>query len=103
MGGSENIEIQGPASNLISMAADGNMLHDNARDAEVIGGKSSAGLGDFGPHLRVTLCILFTELCERLTFYSVAGNLLLFCTQELETTSAQASSIVLAFSGTLLI
>ena len=103
MGGSEHIEFHGPASNITSMAADGNTIHDNARDHEVIGEKSSVGLGKFGPYLGVILCILFTEFCERLTFFGVFANLLLFCTQELETTSAQASTIVLVFSGTYLI
>ena len=54
---------------------------------------------NFGPKLPVTLCILFTELCERLVYYGVAGNLLVFLTNNLNIDSALASSIVLVFTG----
>ncbi|XP_071506265.1 solute carrier family 15 member 4-like [Diadema antillarum] len=49
---------------------------------------------------RVVLCILFCELCERLTYYSIIGNLVIYCTNELGYTSANAAVIVGAFSGT---
>ncbi|XP_063969040.1 solute carrier family 15 member 4-like [Lytechinus pictus] len=49
---------------------------------------------------RVVLCILFCELCERLTYYSIIGNLVIFCTNELGYSSATAAVIVAAFSGT---
>ncbi|PIK49803.1 putative solute carrier family 15 member 4-like [Apostichopus japonicus] len=48
----------------------------------------------------VVLCILFTELCERLTFYSISANLVLFCTSVLKVESATALTISLAFTGT---
>ncbi|XP_071829540.1 solute carrier family 15 member 4-like [Apostichopus japonicus] len=48
----------------------------------------------------VVLCILFTELCERLTFYSISANLVLFCTSVLKVDSATALTISLAFTGT---
>ncbi|XP_072018287.1 solute carrier family 15 member 4-like [Amphiura filiformis] len=52
-------------------------------------------------HTRLSLlCILFCELCERLTFYSISGNLVLFCTSELGFTSDSAATISLVFSGT---
>lgn len=50
--------------------------------------------------VRVVLCILFCELCERLTYYSIIGNLIIFCTNELGYSSATAAVIVAAFSGT---
>lgn len=53
----------------------------------------------FGPMLPVILCILFTELCERLTYYGISGNLLVFLNTDLNVSSALASSIVLAFTG----
>ena len=54
---------------------------------------------NFGPKLPVTLCILFTELCERLVYYGVSGNLLIFLTNNMSLDSALASSIVLVFTG----
>lgn len=48
----------------------------------------------------VVLSILFTELCERLTYYSISANLVLFCTSILKVESATAVSISLAFTGT---
>ncbi|XP_064623127.1 solute carrier family 15 member 4-like [Lineus longissimus] len=50
--------------------------------------------------LGVTLCILFTELCERLTYYSIVGNLVLFLTNFLGFGSADAVTITLIFTGT---
>lgn len=52
----------------------------------------------FGSKLPPVLCILFTELCERLVYYGVAGNLLVFLTR-MSIDSALASSIVLIFTG----
>lgn len=43
--------------------------------------------------------ILVTELCERLTYYSVVANMVLFCTSKLNYTSDDASVITLVFSG----
>lgn len=48
----------------------------------------------------VVICILFIELCERMTFYSISGNLVLFCTSVLLTDSPTAATISLAFTGT---
>lgn len=50
--------------------------------------------------LGVTLCILFTELCERLTYYSILGNLVIFLTNFLGFGSADAVTITLIFTGT---
>lgn len=52
--------------------------------------------------LFVVASILVTELCERLTYYSVAANLLLFCTSKLKYSSADGSVITLVFGGTVL-
>ena len=43
--------------------------------------------------------ILVTELCERLTYYSVVANMVLFCTSKLNYSSKDASVITLTFSG----
>ena len=47
----------------------------------------------------VVLCILFVELCERLTFYGVAVNLVFYCKDVLKLTSPLPSTITLAFQG----
>ncbi|KAL8604553.1 hypothetical protein ACOMHN_015837 [Nucella lapillus] len=62
-------------------------------DAEAGGKLSPKKLG-------VVLCILATELCERLAYYSVVANLVLFCTSVLGFTSNNATTISLIFSGT---
>ena len=50
-------------------------------------------------------CILFTELCERLTFYSINGNIVYFATRNnhLNMTPAAASTLALVFQGKPLI
>ncbi|XP_038060271.1 solute carrier family 15 member 4-like [Patiria miniata] len=50
--------------------------------------------------LGVVLCILVLELCERLTYYSIAGNLVLYCTNELKFSSADATTVTFIFTGT---
>ena len=47
------------------------------------------------------VCILCTELCERLTFYGISGNLFLFATEDehLGMTPYEASILVLIFQG----
>lgn len=54
-----------------------------------------------GLRLFVVASILVTELCERLTYYSVVANMVLFCTSELNFSSEQASVVTLVFSGTV--
>lgn len=49
--------------------------------------------------LKVVLCILVMELCERLTYYSIVANLVLYCTSRLEFSSETANYIVQIFSG----
>ncbi|XP_076460129.1 solute carrier family 15 member 4-like [Babylonia areolata] len=48
----------------------------------------------------VMACILVTEMCERLSYYSVVANLILFCTSVLKYSSNDAATISLVFSGT---
>jgi hypothetical protein len=43
--------------------------------------------------LIVVGCVLMTELCERLTYYSVVANLILFCTSTLDISSTDAARI----------
>ena len=49
--------------------------------------------------LIVVLSILVLELCERLTFYSVVANMVLFCTSILKMSSDQASVVTWVFAG----
>ena len=46
-----------------------------------------------------TLLILLTELCERLAFYGLTANLVLFCKDKLQLPSPWPSTIVLVFVG----
>ncbi|XP_077999201.1 solute carrier family 15 member 4-like [Glandiceps talaboti] len=50
--------------------------------------------------LRVIVCILCVEMCERLTYYSIGANLVLFCTNVLKLSSSQAVVISYVFTGT---
>ena len=52
-----------------------------------------------GKRMFVVASILATELCERLTYYSVVANMVLFCTSELNFSSDDASVVTLVFSG----
>jgi hypothetical protein len=47
------------------------------------------------------VCILFTELCERLTFYGISGNLVYFATEDdhLKMKPAEASILAYVFQG----
>lgn len=47
----------------------------------------------------VMMLILVTELCERLTYYSIIANLVLFCTNKLHYSSPDASTVTLIFTG----
>ncbi|XP_050394288.1 solute carrier family 15 member 4 [Patella vulgata] len=52
-------------------------------------------------HIIVVLSILMTELCERLTFYSISANMVLFCTSVLDYSDPDAATISLIFSGSV--
>ncbi|XP_076459423.1 solute carrier family 15 member 4-like [Babylonia areolata] len=70
----------------------------NNRDALQIGSEQDQKLSP--KKLGVVMCILATELCERLAYYSVVANLVLFCTSVLQFSSNDATTISLVFSGT---
>ncbi|CAL1546200.1 unnamed protein product [Lymnaea stagnalis] len=47
----------------------------------------------------VTLCILMTEMFERLAFYSVSANMVLYCTSKLGFSTVDATTTSLVFSA----
>ena len=51
------------------------------------------------------VCILFTELCERLTYYGLSSNLALFATESdhLGWTPPHASILVYVFQGSVVV
>lgn len=49
--------------------------------------------------LVVVVCILLTEMCERLTFYSVGANTVLFGTSVLKYSSTDAAHVANIFTG----
>ena len=76
----------------------------------IFGGASrSNALADSHPEhigrrtrILLVVCILFTELCERLTFYGIVANLVLYCRDYLKLEAPLPSSISLAFQGRFL-
>ncbi|WAQ96195.1 S15A4-like protein [Mya arenaria] len=54
-----------------------------------------------GQRLFTVASILVTELCERLTYYSVVANMVLFCTDVLKINTSDASVITMVFAGTV--
>ncbi|XP_067054786.1 solute carrier family 15 member 4-like [Acropora muricata] len=53
-----------------------------------------------GQRIFATILILLTELCERLAFYGLTANLVLFCKDNLQLPSPRPSTIFLVFVGT---
>ncbi|KAK3091819.1 hypothetical protein FSP39_022886 [Pinctada imbricata] len=83
-----------------------NSHHQDDDDARVLDNSTKQkkdGIKFAGDKLLVVACILLCELCERLTYYSVVANLVLFCTSKLKLSSSDASSVSLVFSGTVYI
>ncbi|GFS20755.1 solute carrier family 15 member 4-like, partial [Elysia marginata] len=74
-------------------------LERDPTSIEDLSGRDIFGTG----RLLVVLCVLLVELCERLAYYSVSSNLVLFCTSLLHLTSTQATTVSLVFTGTVYI
>ena len=55
--------------------------------------------GRYHRKLLATMCILLTELCERLAFYGLTANLVLLCKDQLDLPSPLPSTITLVFTG----
>ena len=47
----------------------------------------------------VVICILLTEMCERLTYYSVVANIVLYGTSVLKFSSTQSANVANIFTG----
>lgn len=76
------------------------LIHDDHEDTERANTRSR--LQEPASRRRkylVVLCILFVELCERLTFYGVTANLVFYCKDVLKLASPLPSTIALAFQG----
>nr|KAG5685478.1 hypothetical protein BaRGS_013089 [Batillaria attramentaria] len=52
-----------------------------------------------GKKLVVVACILLTEMCERMTYYSVVANMVLYGTSVLKYGSTASADIANIFSG----
>ena len=63
-------------------------------------GSSKVKCKDFRTGSVVTFCILLTEACERLAYNNVTGSMVLYCTDVLLFSSADAVNINMAFVGT---
>lgn len=48
---------------------------------------------------KIVILVLVLETCERISYYSISANLLLFSQTQLQLTSSTAVIVVLAFSG----
>ncbi|XP_046366557.1 solute carrier family 15 member 4-like isoform X2 [Haliotis rufescens] len=70
---------------------------DEFSASEQLPGKTKVKLGP--TKVFVVTSILICELCERLTYYSIVANLILFCTSTLKYSSPDAATISLVFSG----
>uniref|UniRef100_A0A6P8I6K6 Solute carrier family 15 member 4-like n=1 Tax=Actinia tenebrosa TaxID=6105 RepID=A0A6P8I6K6_ACTTE len=78
-------------------------LSINERDPLIGQAEGGAGVTSTrGTRVRLitVLCILVTELCERLTFYGVSANLVLYCQDVLKLQAPYPSTVTLAFQGT---
>ncbi|XP_005094746.1 solute carrier family 15 member 4 [Aplysia californica] len=74
----------------------------DARQRTKVNVKYEPKLSTFSPQkLAIIMCVLLVEMCERMAYYGVIANLVLYCTSVLDYTSNTATTISLVFSGTV--
>ncbi|BFZ17940.1 hypothetical protein BsWGS_20979 [Bradybaena similaris] len=71
--------------------------HEKSGESDVQ--KDGKSLSSNKKVLLVTLCILVTEMCERLTYYSIMAGLVLYCTSTLKFGQTDATTINQVFAG----
>ena len=90
------MESQGDESPLLSHDE---YIHERQRENSDSQHKSLPEVKLSRKKFLVVICILVVELCERLTFYGVAANLIFYCKDVLNLASPLPSTISLVFQG----
>ena len=77
------------------------LIEDVRRQANPEAPKYAPPLAPINKRTRflLVICILFMELCERLTFYGVVANLVLYCKDVLKLESPIPTTINMSFQG----
>ncbi|CAC5373165.1 SLC15A3_4 [Mytilus coruscus] len=78
------------------------LLHSNSIQYESTSQRSDQNdTSRTDPDRIAVVCILLTVMCERLAYYSVVANLILYCTSSLGISSSTATEINLVFTGSV--